>query len=157
MPAALNITLPTDRDIEMTREFNAPRHLVFKAFTDPKLIPRWWGLRSHTTTVEKMDMRPGGAWRYVCTDEEGNTFAFSGIYKEVVPPERLVYTFVFEPMGGQGMTEAVTFHEKNGRTIVTTVSTYLTREDRDGMIASGMERGANESYERLDELLATFI
>lgn len=151
----LEVTTPTDLEILMTRDFDARRELVFRAYTDPKLIPKWWGLRAHTTTVEKMDVRPGGAWRYVCRDPEGNAYAFRGVYKEVVPPQKLVYTFEFEPMAGRIMTETLTFHEHQGKTRVTTRSTYMTKEDRDGMIASGMERGAAESYDRLEELLST--
>ena len=152
---SLKVTTPTDREIVMFRDFAARRELVFRAFTDPKLIPKWWGWRNHTTTVDKMDVRPGGVWRFVCRDPKGNVYAFNGVYREVVPPEKLVYTFEFEPMPGHGMTETVTFQEQNGKTRVTTSSAYKSKEDRDGMIASGMERGAAESYDRLEELLAT--
>jgi uncharacterized protein YndB with AHSA1/START domain len=153
--ATLQVTTPTDLDIVMTREFNARRELVFRAYTDAKLIPKWWGLRNHTTTVDKMDVRPGGAWRFVCNDAEGNVFAFSGVYQEVVPPEKLSYTFEFEPMPGHTMTETVSFHDLKGTTRITTRCAFLSKDDRDGMIASGMERGANESCDRLEELLAT--
>ncbi len=149
----LTVTLPNDLEIEMNRDFAAPRALVFRAFTDPTLIPRWWGLKEHTTKVDAMDVRPGGAWRYVCNDREGNEFAFRGEYREVIPPEKLVYTFEFEGMPGHVMTETVLFREERGRTRVTTRSAYPTKDDRDGMIASGMERGASESYDRLDEVL----
>jgi uncharacterized protein YndB with AHSA1/START domain len=151
----LNVATPTDLEIVMTRDFAAPRELVFRAFTDASLIPKWWGVGNHTTTVDKMDVKPGGAWRFVCRDPEGNEYAFSGVYLEVVPPEKLVNTFEFEPMPGHAMTETATFHEQDGKTRVTTRSVYLSKEDRDGMIASGMERGAAESYNRLDELLQT--
>lgn len=149
------LTTPSDLEIVMTRDFSAPRHLLFRAYTDPTLIPKWWGLRNHTTTVDKMDVRPGGAWRYVCRDPEGNVFAFNGVYREVVPPEKLVYTFEFELMAGHVMTETLTFAEENRKTRVTTCSAFQSKEDRDGMIASGMEQGAAESCERLEELLAT--
>ncbi len=152
---ALQVSTPTDREIVMTRDFSARRELVYRAYVDPTLIPRWWGLRAHTTTVDTMDVRPGGAWRFVCRDAEGNVFAFRGEYKEVVPPEKLVYTFEFEPMPGHVMTETVTFHAKGEKTRVVTRSAYATKDDRDGMIASGMERGAAESCNRLEELLAT--
>lgn len=152
---ALEVTLPSDREILMTREFNARRELVFRAYTDRTLIPRWWGLRDHTTTVDKMDVRPGGAWRFVCSDQEGNEYAFRGEYKEVVPPEKLVYTFEFEMMAGHVMTETLTFEERGGKTRMTTRAAYASKEDRDGMLASGMERGAAESCDRLEELLAT--
>ncbi len=151
----LSVATPSDREIVMTREFAAPRNLLFRAYTDPRLIPRWWGLRNHTTIVDRMDVKPGGVWRFVCTDAEGNEFAFNGIYREVVPPEKLVYTFEFEMMAGHVMTESITFQEQKGRTRVTTRSAFASKEDRDGMIASGMEQGANESCDRLEELLAT--
>ncbi|HKQ48233.1 MAG TPA: SRPBCC family protein [Phycisphaerae bacterium] len=151
----MQVTTPNDLEIEMTRDFSAPRHLLFRAYTDPTLIPKWWGLRNHTTTVDKMDVRPGGGWRYVCRDQDGNVFAFRGEYREVVPPSKLVYTFEFEPMAGHVMTETILFEEKGRTTRVTTRSAFTSKEDRDGMIASGMEQGATESCERLDELLAT--
>lgn len=151
----LSVALPTDQEIVMTRDFAAPRKLLFRAYTDPQLIPRWWGLRNHTTTVDRMDVKPGGVWRFVCRDSEGNEFAFNGVYREVVPPEKLVYTFEFEMMAGHVMTESITFQEQDGKTRVTTRSAFASKEDRDGMIASGMEQGANESCDRLEELLAT--
>ena len=88
--AKLMVSTPNDREIVMTRVFNAPRGLVFRAFTDASMIPRWWGRSDHTTMVERMDVRPGGAWRFVCRDPQGNEYAFKGTYLEVVPPEKLV-------------------------------------------------------------------
>lgn len=152
---SLRVTTPSDTEIVMTREFPARRELVYRAYTDATLIPRWWGLRSHTTTVDRMDVRPGGAWRFVCRDADGNVFAFRGVYKEVSPPEKLVYTFEFEPMAGHTMTETILFEAMGGRTRVTTTSAFTSKADRDGMIASGMESGAKESCERLEQLLAT--
>jgi uncharacterized protein YndB with AHSA1/START domain len=153
----LKATLPSDLEIVMTREFDAPRELVFKAFTDPELIPKWWGLRNTTTIVDAMDVRPGGAWRYISRGQNGEEYAFRGEYLEVVPPERIVQTFEFEPMAGHIVTDAATFDERNGRTILTAVSTFGAKEERDGMIETGMEAGAAESYDRLDELLATLV
>ena len=86
----LTLTLPSDREIVMTRLFDAPRELVFKAYTDPAMVPHWWGQRGATTTVDKMDVRPGGAWRFVQRGPDGSEFAFNGEYREIVPPERLV-------------------------------------------------------------------
>lgn len=149
----LKVTTPNDLEIVMTRDFNAPRELVFRAYTDPTLIPRWWGLGKHTTTIDKMDVRPGGAWRFVCQDPEGDVYAFRGEYREVVPPEKLVYTFEFEPMAGHIMTETVLFQNLGGKTRVTTRSAFDSKDDRDGMIASGMESGAAESCDRLEKLL----
>src|SRR5262245_50628198 len=107
----MRMSLPGDREIQMSYEFAARRELVFRAFTDRTLIPKWWGMRSHSTTVDKMDVRPGGAWRFVCRDPDGNEYAFRGVYKEILPPQRLVYTFEFEPMPGHGMTETITFQD----------------------------------------------
>ena len=146
-------TTPSDREIRMTRVFNAPRDLVFQAHTDPKHIPHWLGPRRMTTTVDTMDVRPGGAWRFVQRDPEGNEYGFRGEYREVVPPERLVYTFEFEGMPGHILVETVTFEEHDGKTTVTSMALFDSVEDRDGMLESGMESGATESWDRLAELL----
>jgi uncharacterized protein YndB with AHSA1/START domain len=149
------LTTPSDTEIVMSREFDAPRELVFKAYTDPLLIPQWWGLRSNTTRVEQMDARPGGAWRYVQTSPDGQEFTFHGEYRDVSPPERLVSTFEFEGMPGHVIVDTLTLEEIDGRTRLTTTSVFASKEDRDGMIASGMESGAAESLDRLAELLAS--
>ena len=149
------LTLPSDQEIVMERVFNAPRELVFKAHTDPNLIAKWWGPRRYTTTVDKMDLRVGGVWRFVQHDAAGNEYGFNGVYREIVPPERLSYTFEFEGMPGHVLVETVTFEERDGRTKVTVTSLFASVEDRDGMLQSGMEQGANESQDRLAELLAT--
>jgi len=152
--AALTLTMPSDREIVMARVFDAPRELVFKAYTDPNLIPQWWGPRGDTTSVDKMDVRPGGVWRYVHRRPDGNEHAFNGVYREIVPPERLVYTFEFEGMPGHVLLETVTFEEHDGKTTLTDTALFQTVEDRDGMLKSGMEEGAAESLDRLEELLA---
>lgn len=140
----------------MTRVFNAPRDLVFAAYTDPKHVPNWWGLRRSTTIVDKMDVRPGGLWRYIQREPDGAEYGFNGEYREVVPPEKLVYTFEFEGLPGHVVVDTVTFEEEeNGKTRVTALSHFANVEDRDGMVASGMEFGANQSWDRLEELLAT--
>jgi uncharacterized protein YndB with AHSA1/START domain len=131
---------PAKQDIVMTRVFDAPRELVFKTYTDPAHIPHWWGPKNLSTTVERMDVKPGGGWRFVQRDGDGNEYAFHGVYHEVVAPERLVFTFEFEGMPGHVMLATVTF-------------VFQTIEDRDGMLASGMEQGATESMDRLAELL----
>ncbi len=153
--SALQVMLPSDLEIAMTRVFDAPRELVYKAHTDPELTPRWWGQRGSTTIVDKMDVRPGGAWRFVQKAPDGSEYAFRGEYREVVPPERLAYTFEFEGMPGKVLVETITFTETDGKTTLTSVSVFDTKEDRDGMLASGMESGAAESMDRLEELLAT--
>jgi len=151
---SLTVDLPSDTEIEITRHFDFPRALVFKAFTTPEMIARWWGPREYTTTVDKMDVRPGGQWRFYHGDG-GPENSFHGEYLEIVPPERLVYTFEWEGMPGHSLTEHVTLEEIDGRTKVIDVAVFSNREDRDGMLQSGMESGARESYERLEELLQT--
>lgn len=151
---ALEVTMPSDREIVLTRIFDAQRELVFKAHTDPKAIPQWWGLRSHTTTVDKMDVKPGGVWRFVSRDTDGNEFEFHGEYREIVPPERIVWTFEFEGMPGHVSVQTATFEERDGKTILKTTVEFDSVEDRDGMLQSGMEAGAAESFDRLAEYLA---
>jgi uncharacterized protein YndB with AHSA1/START domain len=146
---------PARHDIVLTREFDAPRELVFKVYTDPEAVPKWWGPRGLTTTVDRMDVRPGGGWRFIQRDPGGNEFAFHGIYHEVVPPERIVGTFEFEGMPGHVALETATLEDLGGRTRLTTITVFQTVEDRDGMVASGMEQGAAESMDRLEELLAS--
>ena len=153
-PAAL-LTILSDREVVLTRVFDAPRELVFRAHTDPDLIRQWWGLRSNTTIVEKMDVRQGGTWRFIQCDAEGNEFAFQGEYREVVPPERLVNTFEFEGAPGHIILDTLTFEElPDGRTKLTATSVFETIGDRNGMLNSGMESGSNEAWDRLGELLA---
>lgn len=149
------LTMPSDREIVMTRVFDAPRELVFKAYTDPNLIPQWWGLRTNTTTVDKMDVKPGGAWRFVQRDADGNEDGFRGEYQEIVPPERLVNTFEWEGMPGHIIVDSAIFEAlPDGKTKLTITSRFASVEDRDGMLQSGMESGANETWDRLAELLA---
>jgi len=140
--------------VVMERVFEAPRQVVFKALTDPTAIPRWWGLRRQTTTVDKMDARVGGAWRYVCRDASGHTYAFHGVYKEVNPPALLSCTFNFEGIpGDHELLQTVVFEDLGGKTRVTSTAVYANLEDLDGMVASGMEEGATESWDRLAELV----
>jgi uncharacterized protein YndB with AHSA1/START domain len=152
-PAA-TVTTPTDREIHTERVFDAPRDRVFAAFTDPKRIPEWWGPRDTTTVVDEMDVRPGGSWRFVVRSSDGTETAFRGTYREVTPPERIVQTFEWEGMPGHVSVETATFEDLGDRTKVTSTSLFHTTEERDGMLASGMESGMNETYARLDELLA---
>jgi uncharacterized protein YndB with AHSA1/START domain len=138
----------------MSRVFQAPRERVWNAFTSPELIPRWWGRRKSTTVVDEMDVRIGGKWRYIEKSDDGE-YAFRGEYKEIIAPERLVYTFEFEPMPGHITTDHITLEAlPDGTTKVTTVTTCDSLEDLDGMINSGMEKGATETWDRLEELLA---
>jgi uncharacterized protein YndB with AHSA1/START domain len=142
-------------EVATTHVFGAPRETVWKVYTDPSLIPEWWGPRRLTTVVDRMDVKPGGAWRYVQRDEEGNEYAFSGVYMEVKEPELISDTFNYEPMGsGHELVETLRLEGlPGGKTRVTSTSRYRTLEDLEGMLESGMEQGAVESYDRLDELL----
>ena len=151
---AATITTPTEREIKIERIFEAPRDRVFAVMTDPELIPQWWGPRELTTRVDVMDVKPGGSWRFVSHDCDGNEQGFRGTYREISPPERIVQTFEWEGMPGHVSVETATLEDLGDRTKLTTVSIFHTNEERDGMLHSGMERGMNETYERLDEVLA---
>jgi uncharacterized protein YndB with AHSA1/START domain len=141
------------QEIILTREFNAPRDLVFQAMTDPALVGKWWGWEGAPTVVDQMDVRMGGIWRYVGQDADGNEYAFRGVYHQVAAPERLVYTFEWEGMPGHILLETITMEERDGKTLVTDSSVFQSVEDRDGMIESGMEEGAAHTYDRFEELL----
>jgi uncharacterized protein YndB with AHSA1/START domain len=144
-----------ERAFTMSRVFDAPRELVWQVCTNPELVSRWWGPRDVTTIVDKMDLKVGGVWRYIHKDAEGNVYAFNGVYKEVEPPRRLAYTFEFEPMAGHISTDTITFEElPDGKTRLTARTTFDTLEDLEGMLQSGMEGGAVETWDRLEELLA---
>lgn len=146
---------PGKLDIHMSREFDAPRELVFKAFTDPALISQWWGPRSLTTLVDRMEVKPGGSWRYVQHEADGSEYGFHGVYHDVSSPERLIFTFEFEGLPGHVLLETVTFEERNGKTLMKDLTVFQSVEDRDGMIQAGMEGGAEESWDRLAELIRT--
>ncbi|HYP39948.1 MAG TPA: SRPBCC family protein [Chloroflexia bacterium] len=148
------IAEPGKQEIIITRIVNAPRDLVFKAYTDPNAIPQWWGPRNLTTVVDQMDVRPGGIWRFVHRDAEGNEYGFHGVYHDVVSPDRIVSTFEFEGVPGHVLLATMTFEEQDGKTKLTDASVFQSVEDRDGMLQSGMEGGASESMDRLDEYLA---
>jgi len=154
MPAKSKFVRKSERELVTTHTFDAPRELVWKAWTDPKLIPKWWGPRRYSTVVDKMDVRPGGRWRFVQRDAEGNEYGFHGEYREVVPPRRLVGTFEYEGMPGHISVETLVLEElPGGRTRWVTRSVFDTPEDRDGMLSSGMEDGMRETMDRLAELL----
>jgi uncharacterized protein YndB with AHSA1/START domain len=140
--------------IVMTRDFDAPRDLVFRAYTEPQLLVQWLGPRDLTTTVDRYDARDGGRWRYVQKDPEGNEHGFRGVFHGHPSPEAIVQTFEYEGVPGHVMLETTTLEERGRTTLVRTVSSFQSVADRDGMIASGMERGVHEGDERLDELLA---
>lgn len=148
---------PGKQEILIAREFDAPRELVFKAFTDPKLYVQWLGPRGLSMKLETFEPRSGGSWRYVHTDQDGNAFGFHGVYHEVTAPERMIQTFEFEglPDKGHATLDTARFEAApGGRTKLTIQSVFQSVADRDGMLKSGMEKGLNEGFERLDELLA---
>ncbi|HRO24275.1 MAG TPA: SRPBCC family protein [Promineifilum sp.] len=150
------IVEPGSQEIVTKMTFNAPRALIFKAYTDPDLIPQWYGPRYLTTVVDVLDARAGGSWRFLNYDPEGNVYAFHGVYHDVVAPERIVQTFEYEGMPGHVVMETAVFEDLgDGKTRVVTQSVFQSVEDRDGMAASGMEVGVNEGYERMNELMAT--
>ncbi len=147
---------PGKQELFITREFDAPRELVFKAFTDPKLYVQWLGPRGYTTTLEKFEPRSRGSWRFIQKDAEGKEYAFHGVNHEVLPSERIIDTFEFEglPEKGHVLLETARFEELPGnRTKLVSQSVFQSVADRDGMLQSGMEEGVNDSYDRLDELL----
>ena len=150
---SIAVTTPSEREVRIVRELDHPRERVFAAFTDPALIPEWWGPRGRRAIVDVMDVRPGGQWRFRLDDSAGEETAFRGVYREVTPPERIVQTFEWEGMPGHIAVETAEFEDIGGRTRITTTSLFHTTEERDGMLSTGMESGANETYERLDELL----
>jgi len=148
------ITTPSDREIRIERIFNAPRDRVWKAMTDPKLVAQWWG-RGNKLVIERLEVERGGHWRFVEHGPEG-VHGFEGRFAEVAPPERVVQTFEWDGMPGHVALETMTLEDLgDGRTRLVTTSLFLTAEDRDGMVQSGMEGGVNESYAALDRLLAT--
>lgn len=148
------VTTPAEREIVAERIFDAPRERVFAVYMDPELIPRWWGPRDAAVTVDVMDVRVGGAWRFVHRDAEGNELGFRGTFREITPPERIVQTFEWEGMPGHVSIDTATFEDLGDRTLVRSVSVFHTTEERDGMLGSGMEGGLNETHDRLAELLA---
>ena len=137
-----------------SRELDAPKDLVYRAFTEPELLAQWLGPRKYTMTVEKYDLRDGGTWRYVHSDDAGNAYGFHGVFHGNPSPERMVQTFEFEGAPGHVSLDTVTFEEHDGKTTVRTNSLFQSVEARDAMVSSGMGDGMSQGYERLDELLA---
>ncbi len=140
-------------EVEIRHTVYASPKEVFEAVTDRRQIPRWWGPERMKTRVTKMDVRPGGQWRYVNIDPSGKEFGFHGIYHEVHAPKELVYTFEYEGMPGHVSMETVKLEPREGRTEITEKIVFQSVEDRDGMLKMGMEEGERESMERLDKLL----
>ena len=150
------IAEPGKQEMLITREFDAPRELVFKACTDPALLSQWWGPRYLTTEVDKMDVRSGGKWRFIQRDAEGHEYGFHGVYHEILAPERVIQTFEFEGLPETGHVTLETMKLEalpGGRTLMSLQSIYQSVADRDSVLQSGMEGGANDTYDRLEELI----
>ncbi|MBO0833803.1 MAG: SRPBCC family protein [Actinobacteria bacterium] len=146
------VTLPSDTQILVTREFDAPRHLVFKAYTTPELIKRWWAGDHGVATSAEVDLRPGGNWRYVMTANAGFEVAFHGEYQEVIDGERIVSTEVFEGAPDAPAVTTATFTERDGRTTLSLLTTHTSKENRDMHLNSGMESGMQEAMNYLEEV-----
>ncbi len=143
--------------IEIEREFNAPRDLIFRAHTDPELLVQWLGPRRLTMTVDRLEIRDGGTWRYVHREPDGTEHGFHGVFHGTPSVDGIVQTFEYEGTPGDVSLESLTLEERDGRTLVRAHSVYRSIEARDAMIQSGMEQGLNEGYERLDELIARMV
>jgi uncharacterized protein YndB with AHSA1/START domain len=144
---------PGRQDIVFRRVFDAPREVVYRALTDPLLIPNWWGPRRLSTDVDVMDVQPGGRWRFINRDDQGNEFGFHGVYHEVTAPARIVQTTEFEGMPGIVGLETAELQEADGKTTMTAVSLFPSVEARDANVQHGMEEGARETYDRLAEVI----
>ena len=148
------VTTPSDCEIRITRLFDAPRELVFEAMTKPEHVRRWWGILAdgYSVPVCEIDLRPGGKWRFVGRGPEGDIPAFYGVYREIVPPERLVQTECYEPYPDGESVVTMVLTEEHGKTRITVTSVYPSKEVRDMVLQTGMETGAAISYDRLEEV-----
>ena len=153
----MTLTLVSDREVAVTRAFDAPRSLVFEACSDCEHMKNWWGPRGFDLIECRMDLRPGGTYRFVQRAPDGSIHGFNGVYREIAAPERIVFTQIYEPIPDQEVVVTTTLTETNGRTALSQTLLFGSREARDGMIASGMEWGQAQSFERLDELLAGLL
>ncbi len=151
------IAEPGTQQIEIIREFAAPADLVFRAFTDPDLLPRWLGPRGMTMEIDRFEARDGGSWRYIHRDGAGNEYGFRGVFHGTPAVDGIIQTFEFEGWPGHVALESMTFEEHDGKTVIRQNSVYQSVADRDAMVESGMEAGLNDGFERLDELLAEML
>ena len=151
---SFEVTTPSDREIQLTRLFDAPRHLVFEALTKPEHITQWWGRLGEGYSVPEceIDLRPGGAWRFVNRTPKGTLAVFYGVFREIAPPARMVYTEIFEPFPDVGSVVTAVLTEEDGKTRLTLTALYPSLEVRDSVLESGMEDGAAVSYDRLEEV-----
>lgn len=143
--------------VEMSRTFDAPRDLIFRAHTDPELLVQWLGPRKYEMTVERMDVRDGGVWRYTHRDDQGNTYGFHGVFHGDPSPDRLTQTFEFDGAPGHVSLDTLTLEDRGGQTVVRVHSVFQSVADRDAMIEHGMADGVNDGYDRLDELVARLV
>ncbi len=150
----LKVTTPTDREIVLTRVFDAPRHLVFEAFSKPELLKRWFGPRGWSLVVCEIDFKVGGGFRFVLRGPDGKKMGMRGVYRELAPPVRSVHMESFDDYPGESQVTAV-FDEQGGKTTLTATVLYPSQEVRDIVIKSGMEHGAAETYDKLAELLTS--
>ena len=148
------VTTPSDVEIRMTRLFDAPRRLVFEAMTKPEHVRRWWGILGdgYSVPVCEIDLRPGGKWRFIGRSPEGDIPAFYGEFREIVAPERIVQTEIFEPFPDAPAVNTTVLSEENGKTRVTVTSVYPSKDIRDMVLKTGMEKGAALSYDRLEDV-----
>ena len=148
----LKVTLPSEREIVMTRVFDAPRQMIYDAWTKPELLKRWFGPRGWSLVVCEIDLRVGGKWHFVLRGPDGKEMGMGGVYRELAPPERDVHTEKFDDYPGESLVTGVVT-ESAGKTTMTATILYPSQEVRDAVIKSGMEHGAAESYDRLAEML----
>jgi uncharacterized protein YndB with AHSA1/START domain len=153
MPKTDYLIEPGKQEITSTTVLDAPRELVFRAYTDPKLFAQWWGPRRYTNTIDKFDARRGGEWRVVQRAADGGEHGFRGVHHDVIAPERIVATFEYEGVPGHVALQVTTFEPLGNKTRLVAHTVFESVADRDGMVASGMQEGADESMERLAELL----
>ena len=149
------LTTPGDREIRTERVINASRERVFAAYLDPELIPNWWGPRGTSTVVDELDATVGGRWRFVIRKSDGGEIGFRGVFREIAAPERIAQTFEWEGLPGHVSIDTASFEDLGERTRIVTTTVFHTPEERDGMLGSGMEGGMNDTYDRLEELLAS--
>jgi uncharacterized protein YndB with AHSA1/START domain len=148
------VTLPTEEQILITREFAAPKHLVYRAWTTPELVKRWWSAKRGAVTLAEIDLRVGGKWRYVMVTDDGFEVGFHGEYREIVANDRIVSTEVYEgaPGDGEGAINTITFTEMEGRTTLTVLVQCPSKDVRDAIMNSGMEAGMQDAYDLLEQV-----
>ena len=156
---SFKVTTPSDREIRMTRLFDAPRHLVFEAMSKPEHIKEWWGRLGdgYSVPVCEVDLRPGGKWRFSNRTPKGELATFYGVYREVAPPGRVVFTEIFEPFPDAESVVTAVLTEENGQTRLTATVAYPSAEIRDMVLKTGMEKGAAISYDRLEDVAAGLV